>query len=104
MQFTRDTGAKIAELEKRTKPKHDESAEHMAAGVMPGYQGTGVLAIADVAYNQMQPQGYGGMPPPGYGGGGVGGMPQGYGAPGMMPPGYGGLPPPGYGMPQGGMY
>jgi hypothetical protein len=111
LQFMRDTGSKIAELEKRTKPKDESGAEHLAgAAALPNFMGAGgPLAIADVAYNQMPPPGYGA--PPGYGGGMP---PPGYGAPqGMMPGyggmpapgGYGGLPQPGYGMPPpGGMY
>lgn len=128
-QFLRDTTTKIAELERRTKPKEGEDAgSHEAAaaagvhlgGGLPPF-GTAMLAIADSAYNPSYP-GQGGLPPPGAYGGGLpppgaygGGMPPpgmgyggglpppgaGYGG-GLPPPGYGGgLPPPGYG---GGMY
>jgi len=95
IQYLRDSNARIAALEAKTKSKEDESGMHgVPAGdaPLPGYGGynTGVLAIADVAYNAA----------PAYG------MPGGYGAPPGAMPGYG-MPPGAYGAPPGygtGMY
>jgi len=91
IQYIRDTNSRISSLESKLKPKEDEAAAAAAAaaaglhdgGFGAGGYGSGVLAIADVAYNQSYnyAPGYGapgGMP-------GMGGMP----VPGMGAPGYG---------------
>ena len=104
LQFMRETTARIATLEARTKPAEDANAhaaggaggEHGAdGGFHPGFMApTGMLAIANEAYNPtVVPMmgGMGAMGMPGMGVPGMGGM----GVPGMgggFPPqgGYGG--------------
>jgi clathrin heavy chain len=96
IQYIRDTSSRISSLEAKLKPKEDEAAAAAAAaaaglhdgGFGAGGYSMGVLAIADVAYNQSYnyAPGYGapgGMPAPGMGGMSVPGMgAPGYGVPG----------------------
>lgn len=105
LQYIRDTNARIAKLEERTKPAADKQAGHGVgasdeidphAPGLHGYMGpTGMLAIADTPFNAPPPMG--GMP--GMAGGGM--MPPGMMPPPMAVPGMGmGMPPPtmgGYG-------
>jgi clathrin heavy chain len=96
IQYVRDTNARLAALEARIKPKEEHNAAAEAAAMetmgygMPNFN-TGVLAIANEAYNPGMggygmhgvPAGYGGLPAPMPQMGGYGGGMPGYGQPGM---------------------
>ncbi len=106
LQYMRDTNARIAVLEARTKPAEEPSAGAGAdagadAGAhgYPYMQGGGMLAIANEAYNPVPVPLMGGMAAMGVPGAGFGGAPPMMGGMGLAPP-----PPQMGGMPQMGGY
>lgn len=94
LQFMRDTTARIAVLEARTKPAEEAHPEHADAAAAAaaaggfGYQ-NGMLALTNEAYNPVPVMGGMGGVGMAYGGGGFVGQQQqpqpGFGG-GMMPP------------------